>query len=246
MGAIGGCVVGHHMANEKAKEKAPPAPGAEQPPLLRRSPELSEARASGLVVERCARISDRAASAADPERRARRSFRAAAARRPPRRSSRRCRCTASAAARRAASRPRRTIGSAPRAAPHWTRRRLRPPPRAERRQFVGGTASIPCECDPRPHRPPPPETRRRDRRRRAGASGATDSAAWRTAVLSPDSEKSASGRPSNGRGSANRVGSPPFAAASTAGPPGNGSPSNLAVLSNASPMASSMVAPSRS
>ncbi len=41
-------------------------------------------------------------------------------------------------------------------------------------------------------------------------------------------------------------GSPSLAAASTAGPPGNGSPSSLAVLSNASPIASSMVAPRRS
>ena len=39
-----------------------------------------------------------------------------------------------------------------------------------------------------------------------GFSGAIDCAAWRVAVFNPDSEKSAFGRPSSGRGSANRVG----------------------------------------
>jgi hypothetical protein len=33
MGAIGGCIVGHHMANEKAKEQAAPsAPPAQAEP----------------------------------------------------------------------------------------------------------------------------------------------------------------------------------------------------------------------
>jgi hypothetical protein len=31
LGAIGGCAVGHHMANEKAKEEAAPAPGETAP-----------------------------------------------------------------------------------------------------------------------------------------------------------------------------------------------------------------------
>ena len=44
---------------------------------------------------------------------------------------------------------------------------------------------------------------------------------WRIAVFSPESEKSAFGRPSSGRGRAKRVGiAVAGAAASTAGPPG--------------------------
>jgi hypothetical protein len=32
MGAIGGCIVGHHMANQKAKEQAAPPAKAEPAP----------------------------------------------------------------------------------------------------------------------------------------------------------------------------------------------------------------------
>ena len=51
-------------------------------------------------------------------------------------------------------------------------------------------------------------------------SGAIFSASSRSAVFSPDSEKSASGRPNIGRGSVNRVTSPRTASRSTCGPPG--------------------------
>ena len=54
---------------------------------------------------------------------------------------------------------------------------------------------------------------------------------WRSAVLSPENEKLQPGWPSIGRGRAKRVGSPPRAARSTAGPPGKPSPSILAALS---------------
>ena len=69
---------------------------------------------------------------------------------------------------------------------------------------------------------------------------------WRTAVLSPANEKCGSGRPSIGRGRAKRSARPARAACSTAGPPGKPRPNSLAVLSKASPRASSMVVPSRS
>ncbi len=75
--------------------------------------------------------------------------------------------------------------------------------------------------------------------------GATLSASRRSAVFNPDSEKSGSGRPTIGRGRKKRLASPRAASSSTAGPPGYGSPSSLAVLSKASPSASSSVVPSR-
>ena len=53
-----------------------------------------------------------------------------------------------------------------------------------------------------------------------GVSGPARSASRRTAVFRPDKEKSAAARPSMGRGSAKRVGSPLTAWASTRGPPG--------------------------
>jgi hypothetical protein len=37
LGAIGGCAVGHHMANEKAKEEAAPAPGETAPAPMPKS-----------------------------------------------------------------------------------------------------------------------------------------------------------------------------------------------------------------
>jgi hypothetical protein len=37
LGALGGCVVGHHMANEKAKEQAPPQ-GAQNAPSVAPAP----------------------------------------------------------------------------------------------------------------------------------------------------------------------------------------------------------------
>src|SRR5690606_8334871 len=70
-----------------------------------------------------------------------------------------------------------------------------------------------------------------------------------TAVFSPENEKSygcaaRSLGAVSPRGNATKSGSPSEAARSIGGPPGNGSPSNRATLSNASPAASSMVAPS--
>ena len=69
-------------------------------------------------------------------------------------------------------------------------------------------------------RPPPAGTRRRGPRRPGRSSGATFSASMRSAVFSPESEKSASARPSIGRGRMKRSGSPCFASRSTSGPPG--------------------------
>ena len=51
-------------------------------------------------------------------------------------------------------------------------------------------------------------------------SGAIFSASSRSAVFSPDSEKSGSARPCIGRGSAKRVALPRTASFSTCGPPG--------------------------
>ena len=67
-----------------------------------------------------------------------------------------------------------------------------------------------------------------------------------TAVFSPEKEKSngASRGPVSPRGNAIAAGSPSRATRSMCGPPGNGSPSSRATLSNASPAASSIVAPS--
>ena len=64
-----------------------------------------------------------------------------------------------------------------------------------------------------------------------------------TAVFSPEKEKSngASRGPVSPRGNATAAGSPSRATRSMCGPPGNGSPSSRATLSNASPAASSIV-----
>ena len=89
------------------------------------------------------------------------------------------------------------------------------------------------------------ERRRRGRRHPARFSGASASAVRRTAVFRPANEKCGSSRPSIGRGRSKRPGSPVRAACSTAGPPGKPSPRSFAVLSKASPSASSMVVPRR-
>ena len=75
------------------------------------------------------------------------------------------------------------------------------------------------------------------------------SAAWPftasiTAVFSPEKLKSSPGRSSIGRGKRKRPGRPWSARRASSGPPGYGSPSSLAVLSKASPAASSRVSPS--
>ena len=61
------------------------------------------------------------------------------------------------------------------------------------------------------------------------------SRARRTAVLRPEKERSHPSRSRSGRGRAKRSGSPPRAAASTAGPPGGSRPRSFATLSKASP-----------
>jgi len=76
-------------------------------------------------------------------------------------------------------------------------------------------------------------------------SGASAAAVWRTAVFRPEKEKSGRAAPFIGLGKAKRRGSPARAARSTLGPPGCGRPSILAVLSKASPSASSMVVAQR-
>jgi hypothetical protein len=72
------------------------------------------------------------------------------------------------------------------------------------------------------------------------------SAASRTAVFSPENEKSSrSSRAAGAEGEAARVAGPGPASFSTCGPPGTPSPRSLATLSKASPSASSMVVPQR-
>ena len=66
----------------------------------------------------------------------------------------------------------------------------------------------------------------------------------RTAFLSPAKDKLQPPLLIIGFGKSNFVGSPFFANTSICGPPGNSIPSNFAVLSNASPAASSIVVPS--
>ena len=61
------------------------------------------------------------------------------------------------------------------------------------------------------------------------------------AVLRPENEKSQPSRFSNGRGKSKRCSSPVFAASSIEGPPGCSKPKRRAVLSKASPGASSIV-----
>ena len=80
---------------------------------------------------------------------------------------------------------------------------------------------------------------------RAKAPGGNFATTCATAVFSPENEKSHPARPRNGRGNAQRVASPGSASRSTWGPPGQGRPSSLPTLSNASPTASSMVPPNR-
>src|SRR4029453_17259455 len=84
----------------------------------------------------------------------------------------------------------------------------------------------------------------------ARSAGSTSRPAWRsaltcrsTAVFRPDSEKSRSPESAIARGNRIAFGSPPRASRSRAGPPGNPSPRNRAILSNASPAASSTVCP---
>ena len=159
------------------------------------------------------------------------------ARRLPRRSSRRCRCTATAAAPRSEGHVHPPAPQARRAPRYWRRPRRRRPARshpAVRRQRA------PRPVD-RGSRPPPAGTRRRYPRRDIGRCRAPRS----TALLSPAKEKCGSLDPTSGRGSGTAVASPSIAARSTAGPPGKPRPSSLAVLSNASPAASSIVVASR-
>ena len=66
-----------------------------------------------------------------------------------------------------------------------------------------------------------------------------------TAVFSPAKEKSAPCVPDRGLGRRKAPASPPSAQRSTCGPPGKPRPITLAVLSKASPAASSSVEPSR-
>ncbi len=65
-----------------------------------------------------------------------------------------------------------------------------------------------------------------------------------TWVLSPEKLKSSPGRSVIGRAKRNRPGMPCAASAASCGPPGYGRPIILAVLSKASPAASSRVSPS--
>ena len=82
-------------------------------------------------------------------------------------------------------------------------------------------------------------------RNNINSAAAAAAAAMATALLSPANEKCGSSLPSSGRGSGTARGSPSAASRSTAGPPGKPSPRILAVLSNASPSASSIVVASR-
>src|SRR5512132_1198056 len=84
----------------------------------------------------------------------------------------------------------------------------------------------------------------------ARSAGSTSRPAWRsaltcrsTAVFRPDSEKSKSPESAIARGNRIAFGSPSRASRSSAGPPGKPSPRNRAILSNASPAASSTVCP---
>ena len=105
--------------------------------------------------------------------------------------------------------------------------------------LVGGNATCHGEAFGKPRRAVQPECRfksvadgiRRGCLKRGAQSrtslrpsGASDSAACRTAVLRPEKEKSGASRPDSGLGNAKRAGLPPSAKRSTAGPPGNPGP----------------------
>ena len=141
------------------------------------------------VAGRAAR-SDSGQRACGARRRAYRSGRARAARRPPRRSWRHCRCTAPPAARPARCRPRTRADAAPCGSPRWRRRRRRRPARSGCRS-ARGTA-----CRPARSRSATTSTTacwNEAQRSRTSWSliGAIFSASRRSAVLRPESEKSA-------------------------------------------------------
>ena len=189
------------------------------------------------------RVAHRVASAPARQNQAHLIAQASGARFPPRRPSRHCRCRARQGARRGAN----PIG----------------------RCSVARPAGSPGS---HPHRPPQPK--RSERQSRAGTADARPRAinhainnrGLKTGTqithiafcerrnlfcrqpnggFEPGQRKIWLSAPSIGRGRAKRSESPPSAARSTSGPPGNPSESILATLSKASPMASSIVVPSR-
>ena len=233
LGAIGGCIVGRHLANEQAKEKAAaaaqgqqaPQPGAPAPNSVADRRLLSQALLLSARSDFGSSGQRGRAGASSPSiipSRSRstpahaiiaplsvQSFCGGATSGRP--ASTQKRVSASRSAALAATPPATTTarGEAP------MRRRNSFSPMRMRSSTTSTTAAW-------------NEAQRSATSR--GRRGATDSAASRTAVFRPDSEKSAFGRPTSGRGSANRSGSPSSAAASTAGPPGKGSPKQLGRL----------------
>ena len=177
---------------------------------------------------------DRAASAPAPARRARRSARPRSAAPRPRRSSPHCRCTATKAARRRADRGRRASAVSARAD--------RLVGRDAAGDDQGGRAGRRRDRAPRCGRPgnrPPPAGRRR-RYRRRHRSPLSLGAQHRALQAGEGEMRLVRCRPA-AAAAAPRAGSPASAARSTAGPPGKPRPSSFAVLSNASPAASSIV-----
>ena len=182
-----------------------------------------------------------------PRGRGRRSSRAPAARRPPRRPWRRCRCTGPAAAR-AADSP----------------RRRRPSASAARRRMLAATppATTRCVAAPAPSRVVGDLHGAPHAVRHAVGHGRLEGGAQVGDVLLAErhqglrlvahrgleaGEGEMRLRPAQHRPRQREAVRPgrARAACSTAGPPGKPRPSSLAVLSKASPSASSMVVPSR-
>ncbi len=144
MGAIGGCIVGHHMANEKAKEQAARrAPRALHPLLLRQPPTDRKARAQALLLSARSDLGSSgqrgrpgASSAIDhPEPQPLHArpgdHRAVVGAKLGRRRDKGQAGLGAELGQRLAQRR------------SWPRRRLRPPPRAGRRQFAGGSSFSP-------------------------------------------------------------------------------------------------------
>ena len=175
---------------------------------------------------------DRVASAGVPAHRAGLSGRRRSARRRPSRSSRHCRCTAIRAARRTAGEfASASVWSAARterlaATPPATTSAVAPSARASARAVRSIRQSTTAAWN------------------EAAISSADQlpvSRARATALFRPAKEKCGSSDPFSGRGRGTARESPSSAARSTAGPPGKPRPSSLAVLSDASPAASSIV-----
>ena len=126
--------------------------------------------------------------------------------------------------------------------PDWRRRRRRRRARSAP-ELLRGRCAARCAAGRRPRPPRPVGRTRRDRPRPDRSSGAT-SRLRAARGLETRERKVGLGAPRSGRGKAKRSGLPSWRAFDLRST-GIAEPQSFAVLSNASPMASSMVVPSR-